>query len=392
MSRVHRAAVAALLLAPVLALPVRADAVIESGVYNPAVRSITAQGVPDACIVGQALPCTPGAGIGTANVIEVTQSRVAGVHRFNGLRGTSADREHLWMALQVGAQCRAGYKLFQAEAVGHEPPADGMWFDEPEVGEAPFAAISVPFARTMSPKLVALTLPLDAHVASGFSEADLFAAGEAEISRRIADGMSNARARALPYELNTALPISVRVVCRGNVGAHFKWEKSVQVLMPFKIRYIPVVLRDPVGDVGRPGGLVASARVDAASLSVVSDPTDSCTVHLSATFTTNRATHVQYRFIDPYGRPSGLHDVQVGSARVAMVSQPVAVPQADSTPPTGTLVTPGTSASGISGSFTLEVVSPNRVVAVDGFSIPWCTPDPQTTGVGGSGGGGDLLG
>ncbi|MEM9374234.1 MAG: hypothetical protein AAGA55_11380 [Planctomycetota bacterium] len=95
--------------------------------YNAGVKSMHFHGVADQCEPGQALPCTSDAGSGDSNVLYVTQSLENGQLRFNGLEGTSAFQDYIWIGAEVGATCRLAHSIehFRVDSEVDQAELDG---------------------------------------------------------------------------------------------------------------------------------------------------------------------------------------------------------------------------------------------------------------------------
>lgn len=367
--------------------------------YNVGVQSLTFNSVADACTDGQALPCTLGAGSGESNVVRVTQSPVDGHYQFNDLEGTSTLDDTLWVSAEIGAKCRAAHHLLRASIDDQLGNTD---LDGPTTALNPFglsddtfgfpSVVDVPDAREMPAKRVAINVPIDtafdpANPLVGFfpTPQDVFDAGEAEIQRRIDDGMSPAEARGTPWALNTTITLRAQAVCEYNGVIAAAYYKAKFLSIPLRIDYLPVDVPTPVGELPPPvDDVVKPAEVVDASLAVVPDPADPCTLNLSATISTDGETDVTYRFVNPYGQSSNTYSVHVDETHVAMVNRTVEVPHHDGVDPDGDLApTPGgrgdiddlavESTDQYTGTYELEVLSPNHVTAVDGFSVDYCT-------------------
>ncbi len=373
---------------------------ISHAAYNIGVKSLDFTPVIDWCLPDQALPCTPGAGSGESNTLRVTQSVVDGYHQFNGLESTSAIDGSLWVAADIGAECRRGYKLFSAEVSQIGGSGDGMGIVPQEVDVA-YSEVSVPNARTMPVKRVTVEFPIDDVSIPGGSFGDpsvaegLFAYGEDVIADRIDGGMSPAEARALPFETVVPFSMSGHVVCRGIIGAHFKYEKYYTLPTTLTIEYVGVDVDAPAGDQAGPADLIASPEVTDAELFVVQDPADPCTLHLSGAIHANQPMTVDYRFINPNGQPSNTYSIDIDPSLSALFDRTVAVPMLEGNDPSDDLAVVGGHSDldnfyaesvedQYSGTYMLEVISPNHVLAGDGFAVDFCTapPAPSKTVVG----------
>ncbi len=367
-----------------------------SHAYSTGVKSLTFTPAADSCIEGQALPCSPGAAIGDANVLRVTQSVVNGYHQFNGLTGTSADADSIWVAVNYGAECRWLHDMTKAQ-IDESIWNTGEWagLDTSGLGDGsdqwPFE-IPLPSGRTIPVERRAVHLPIDiafgADLIGWFpDEQDVFDVGEAEIERRMDDeGMSAAEARGLPFEIDTVPTLAAEVVC-DLPGLAAPRYKRATTQIPLSIVYEPVTVAPAGPGAHQPADDLALPQVTQAELSIVQDPADPCTLHLSGVIATNSATDVEYRWVNQYGQPSNTFSLHVDHTQVGYVEGTVQVPHADTADISGEWAPSGGGGGGgdigdevavvddtmYSGTFELEVVSPNFVHDIDGFSVPYCT-------------------
>jgi hypothetical protein len=342
--------------------------------YNAGVKSLDFAAAVDTCLPGQWLPCTPGAGQGESNTLRVTQSLVGGYNEFSGLESNSSIDNHIWLGASFGAECRRGYSLFDAEVSNKGGSGDQM-FAGSEVASAT-QNVSIPNARTMPVKQIALNWEIDSAFDAATQQA-IFDYGEDVIADRIAAGMSASAARALAFEAEGSLLMTGEVVCRGNGGLHYKYVKWYTIEVPLTIEFEGVDVAPPARGQVRPGGgLTMSPEVTDVALSVVPDPADPCTVHLSGVIQTNGETSVDYRFLAPNGQRSSVYTVEVDPTHTAFVNLPVDVPSGPAAQPHQGGITDEAGAidtSVWSGAFTIEVISPNHESAADGFSVPYCS-------------------
>jgi hypothetical protein len=366
-----------------------------SHAYSTGVKSLTFTPAADSCIEGQALPCSPGAAIGDANVLRVTQSVVNGYHQFNGLTGTSADADAIWVAVNYGAECRWLHDMTNAQIddsiwnTGEWSGPDMSGLGDPS-SQWP-VSIPLPNGRTIPVERRAVHLPIETAFAADLigwfpDEQDVFDAGEAEIERRMDDeGMTAAEARGLPYELNTVLTLAAEVVCDLPGLAHARY-KRVTTQIPLSIVYEPVTVAPSGPAAHQPATDLALPQVTSTDVSIIADPTDPCSLHLSGVITTNSAMDLEYRWINQYGQPSNTFGLHVDHTQVGYVDGSIQVPHAD-TPDIDEDLAPveGAGGAGISdelsviddesysGTFELQVVSPNFVSDIEGFDVPYCT-------------------
>ena len=368
--------------------------------YSTGVKSLSFVAAADVCEPGQALPCTSGAGVGEANVLTVSQSVVDGYLRYDTLGGTSSIDDSIWVAVEMGAECRLWHDMTRAQIDANiGDTSSGTTFDMSGLGDSgPFPlSLPLPDGEVMHKAIRAVNVPIDTAFDAGLiwsfaNPGEVFEAGEAEIDRRMDEGMTAAEARALPYELNTSITLAAEVVCDLPGLANARYVRKAATI-PLRIDYLPAEAAPAVGGTrGDAGGrLTMAPEVTDVELSVVPDPADPCTLHLSGVVETNGATPVQYRFIDPHGQPSNTYQLDVDDSQIAFFSRPVAIPQADVADPQGDLTAPEPSHGiggvvanpsaddGYTGTFILEVLSPNHDSDADGFSVPFCPNNTNTT-------------
>lgn len=209
------------------------------------VKSLTYHDSTDLCIEDQPLPCTTNAGHGAANVLRIEQStQPGGGLAFDGYETTSLSSSHLWMAATIAAECKTGYKLSHASV--HPHYAYDQYKDEGTEEVQPGWAgitLSVPDAKTMPTKVLALNIPVaEAFGTYGFvddfgSLADVYAYGEQQIDQRIAGGMNEAEARSLPFQFQTWVITHAEVRCSGPSRTFIK---KMPRYLPLTIQFVPV--------------------------------------------------------------------------------------------------------------------------------------------------------
>jgi hypothetical protein len=394
-------------LAGTLALP---TTTVEAGTYySPGVKSLHAEPVDCSAGYGASSVCAFGAT--EANTVVVTQSDTGnGQYEFDTLA------DGTWLALEIGATCRTSHRLFAANVSNGMAPTDAFWTDVEQLGSWAHP-VSVPNEKSMAPTEVAVPTPNPELFAGSVpalaafpNPSDIYAAGEAEIARRIADGMTETEARALPWELHTAARVLVEVVCRYVAWPHSKWQQTAEVLVPFTIRYEPVEI--PVGAQHGVADDLHMANVTHVDLHVEPDLHDPCVLHLFGTIVTNGPTNVEYRYVSPFGTPSDTESVAIDDGGIGFVHRSVQIPFAPTDEEDDGFVDSGlgvgqagdwapidTGGVGpvngdkavvddgkFSGTFEFETTWPNQVSAVDGFSVDYC--DQGTVGeLGGTFGG-----
>ena len=224
------------------------------------VKTVTYHEADDICVSGQALPCTVNAGNGSANIIRIVQTeQPEGGLAFEGFTTTSQDQRYLWMAATISAECRTGYDLSSARIEPHYA-YDQFNANEPQEVTEGWGGIglSVPDAREMPTKMLALNIPVNAafHGTEGFVHdfetlGDVYAYGEQRINQRIANGMNEAEARSIPFTFNTWVVTHADVRCS---GASRTFVKKMPRYLPLQIQYVPVA-QTPAFEIDRPGEL-----------------------------------------------------------------------------------------------------------------------------------------
>ena len=361
-----------------------------SHAYNVGVKFLDVDAGLDLCLPDQALPCTPGAGIGVPNVMTVSQNLVGDHYEYNEIGGTSLLDDHLWLSVDFDAGCRTAHHLVAGGIDGSidAPLQDGL--TDPVESDGQWGAgVDVGSGKDMATTKVSLNVPLDE-----LFEQDLFGGGidadwfldlvEDDISSMVWNGMSEADARATPFEMQRDLTVQAAVRCQWNgSGSGRGYTKSVNVPIPITIKFLPVDIRRSTAPPDRgPRDLQSASAVTGLALSVVPDPDDPCTVHLSGTIQTNRPMTVEYRLIDPAGNISGTHSVDVDLTNTAFVLHSVPVPMAPGAAPIDDVIFPGqgpgenyaaeVDLSTYSGTYTIETVTPHHRSAADGFQISYC--------------------
>jgi hypothetical protein len=191
----------------------------------------------------------------------------------------------------------------------------------------------VPEAKVMPVKKVAVNVP----TASLFDNASaarlnhdfatpaaVYAHGEAVIDDRVDDGLSEIGARALPHQFATHVTMHARVICRGNSGAHLKYEKNVTDQVPLVFEYVPVP-PPPARATPQPGGLTTAPRVDEVGLVAQHLPTDPCVVRAYTIFEAERTTDVAYRVVDLLGNQSPVLHTRVIGGSPKLVIHPIGI-------------------------------------------------------------------
>ena len=214
----------------------------------------------DQCEPAQALLCTSDTGTGDSNVVYVTQSMENGQLRFNGLDGSGALQDHVWVGAEVGATCRLVHSIehfWVDDKVDHTdldgpvgPDASG-----PGAGVAPAfpTIVDTPDARTMPNKMIAVNVPIvtvfERDLTANYpDQSDVLARGEQEIADRLAAGMSAADARGTGFRVETLMQLSAVVHCRYNGVVQAGYFKRTHIHVPLRIDFQPAEVAPPGSD------------------------------------------------------------------------------------------------------------------------------------------------
>lgn len=367
-----------------------------SHAYNVGVNFLDVEAGHDLCIDDPPLPCTSGAGVGVPNVMTVHQNKVGGEYQYNEIGGTSLLDDHLWLSVDYDAGCRTAHHLVAGWVDGDidSPLQDGLTDVVEFDGSSWGSAVDVGSSKNMPGRKVSLNVPIDQMFEQGLFASDIdadwfFDLAEEEISLMVWSGMSEEDARATAFEMQRDLTVQAGVQCRWNgPGSGRGYTKTINVDIPVTIKFVPVETSHSREPSDRPGSLQTAPAVTGLALSVLDDPDDPCTLHLSGTIQTNYPTTVTYRFIDPRGNVSGTHTVDVDLTNTAFVLHSVQIPPAPTPEPIDDVVLPGhgpgqnygsaVDTDLYSGGFTIETVTPHHRSASDGFEVPYCTTPPRT--------------
>ncbi len=379
-----------------------ATVAVPSGVthaYNAGVKFLDVDAGHDLCLPEPALPCTPGAGVGEPNVMTVSQNLVNGEYQYNKIGGTSVFDDHLWLSVDYDAGCRTAHHLVFGWVDGdiHTSLQDGLT-DPTEADGSWGVPVEVGSSKNMAEQKVSLNVPIDELFdeqlfGEGLDADWFFDLVEDDISIMVWNGMAEEDARAMAFEMERDLTVQAGVQCRWNgPGSGRGYTKTVNVDIPITIKFLPVDTahsRTPTPTDRGPGELQSNPTVTGLALSVVEDPGDPCTIHLSGTIQTDRPMTVEYRFIDPTGHISATHSVDVDLTHTAFVFHSIQVPMASEAEPIEDVLFPGqgpgqnyaaeVDTSIYSGSYTIEIVTPHHKSASDGFQVPYCETPPDAT-------------
>lgn len=366
----------------------------DASMYNRGVKSVAFHIAQDACIP-DLFACTPNAGVGLSNRLYVTQVDTAGGRAFGAYDTTSAFGDsHLWLAATVGAECRTGYRLKSATIIPGWHHANGS--DAVPEQVTPWSlGISVPDAKSMPSKLVAINLPMGQAFGSPgtgalvheFDSLDaVYAYGETVIANRISSGMSEDDARAQGFTFEANVPLSARVWCTPNVSGRDRF-KTMPRYLPLTIEFVGVP-KPGAQDQAVGGGLAVAPRVTEVDITVVPDPHGACVLHVSVWLEADAELTAHYRIIDQWGQRSNAFSTRVGAQGTTVRSHQIAIPHADTSPDGPSLVAPtGPGQIGglvvedigrVSGTYQVEVFSPNLVRSrIVGFSVDPCPIPPQ---------------
>lgn len=265
------------------------------------------------CVEGQFEPCDGSQGIGNSNTIEVHQQKIDGRYVFSEIHVPGVPDGLLRISARYGAQCRVGYGVKTARIYLGNPDTQHQG-EGLEVG-MPWDGWHVPHiagTRTIPDDVQDMWVPLDAIFDQpvgvdsrlwGFATlASIYDYGEAIIAARVASGMSEAQARALPFEEQTFLGMHGYVSCEGNTFGRVYARESGE-LLPITIKFIgdPTLASLELDEEPpAPGSadLTFDDAVVQAFLSVQPDPTDPRRLALSGVLETNGAMDGTDRFAD----------------------------------------------------------------------------------------------
>ncbi len=331
-------------------------------------------------------------------MLHVTQSLVDGQLVYDTIDGTSLLDDHLWIGVEIGGSCRSLHRLINSWVDGLpdrniDGVIDDSYLTQQFAGPFPMS-ISVPDAISMPTKPIAVDVPIEDALESGWIDgfdtvADVLAAGEDRVQGRIDVGWTPAEARSVPYTVNTEFRIAGQLVCDLAGAAQPRIKREV-IHVPLRIEFAaaPVdLLPQPVGELPAPSGLQSPVEVTAASITTTLDPADPCRLQLSGTINTNGATSVEYRFLNEHGQPSNTFTIDIDDTHVGFFARHVDVPVLD-VADAGDDFVPMQATGAIggkvadvdeslwSGTYSLEIVSPNRHLAADGFNVDYCEPPP----------------
>lgn len=368
--------------------------------YDLGVKTVSFHEADDACIDGL-FACTPNAGDGMANVIQVRQVDTGDGYVFGDIGTTSVfGDDYIWLAATLGAECRSGYRLDRASIVSGWHYEHGSSKNPVEVHPW-YLPISVPNAKTMPSKLLAINLPVErafgedgqAPIIQGFpSLASLYGYGEIAVHNRMATGMSEAEARSQSFTVDAHVNLSAEVWCRP-LGAGADRYKTMPRMIPITVEYVGVpVPPAKVQAGGGGGGLTVAPRVTDVDLTVTPVP-NSCELTLQLFLRSDRPVTAYYRIIDRFGQRSNAFAVELDGQSTTGRFHVVPYPDADPTPDGPSLVAPtGPGEIGgyatedigrLTGTFRIEVYSPNLIHSdVVGFNVEPCQPPVGVEGPG----------
>ncbi len=411
--RTRRRLVAALVVATAAVAATVVTGATASAGHNSGVRYVHFGDGAQACLPGQALPCTAGAGAGVSNTLYVTQSLVDGGYRYTDVIGTALDPSMAWLAVTLGARCRADYRIDRAHVeLGHST-WEG-WNDPDEAGqwshgfEARQIAVG---AKTMSDRHLPVDVDVDTLledlVWGQHSVQQMVDWGEEMVDTWTDLGVDREEARRRSYLETYEIPMHAEVQCRRNslFGLFEVREMHDSATVPVRVVWLGVGAEpgeewtggwrdaqlpepDPVPEPPtppEPAGvpLTSDTWVTQAHLSVIPDPDDMCRLHLSGTIVSNGETEVTYRFVDQLGSHSQTYATTLDGTFTGFVDHHVdlePVPTGDGFDPG--LATADDGAVGgltaaptdrVQGAYRLQVLTPNPLQsAVADYNVPPC--------------------
>jgi len=286
------------------------------------------------CSPGNPLPCQFPAGTPQteSNVIFVLQTPDQnGDLQFNALATNMAGDDFVWVGTKYEAKCKVGRHF---EDVWLKTGFDFIAGDAPsevvDCGENCDFEQSEPVNvnnRTIPWRHRPFAIPLDVVLDKiGLTEADLYAMGEALVAERMDGGMSEADARFLTEDKVKEMPMALQVECKGAFFPYLSWGGD-STTAPISIRFLGhgesagLQLTDPAP---ASGGQIDPQYVDETSVTqaqLFAIPEETgCGLNLSAVFTTNDQTAIEYRLVDDLGVKSQIFRVPVDHTFTAYVN------------------------------------------------------------------------
>ncbi len=272
------------------------------------------------CSEGQALPCGPLQGQGTANTIDVHQKKINGQWVYDSIDVPGLPDGELWISAKFGGKCRRTYRPVTARADTGRIEYQGMNYPEEVDG---WGGQSLDFdssQRLIQDHEIDMRIPHEGVFRSGAQDDALVGFptyesildfGEFLVEKEMQEeGVSEHTARSRLYEMRTYLEMHAWLRCRSTVWGAFAYDKVVPEALPITIKFRPkpVVAGEtegrPTFPGDGPGVLVAGTAVTQAFLSIKKDPENDCRLRLSGVLVSTAPTEVSYRFVDELGHLS----------------------------------------------------------------------------------------
>lgn len=213
------------------------------------------------------------------------------------------------------------------------------------------------------------------------------------IAEKVDDGMSEADARAQTEDHAVGFPTALTIGCKGLLATTPTYNGDSQT-MPLMIRYLghgDVADLQPSDPVPPSDGQIDPQFVDQttvtqAQLFAIPDPEgNGCGINLSAVFTTNDQTTIEYRLVNELGVKSQVFNVPVDQTHTAYVNHWLDLTDAVLDAEDLGLVAP-TESDGpfgyttedtdrVQGYFQVEVLLPHHKMSnVASYNLPACNP------------------
>lgn len=383
-----------------LALCVGALVLAGPATASEGVKYVHLEPVAVDCSPGNALPCPfpPGTPQTESNVLYVEQTEDQnGKLHFNSL-STNTDDDTVWLGLKYEAKCKTGYRLHSVNLKTGYEYASGEGYSEvtecdgdcPHIQSEPVN----PDNKTIPWRHRPFYVPVSNVLSElELTEESLYAYGEALIADRVADGMSEADARAQTEDFAAGFPVAAVVTCERIFPIELSADGD-SYAMPLMIRYLghgevaDLQPSDPTPPPGIDPQFVDQTSVTQAVLFAVPDDSENgCGLNLSAVFTTNDETTIEYRLVNELGVKSQVFHVPVDQTYTAYVNHWIDLTDTVIDSQDLGLVAPSGSdgeldlttedTDRVQGYFQVEVILPHHKMSnIASYNLPACKPDP----------------
>jgi hypothetical protein len=271
---------------------------------------------------------------GGSNIIHVYQNKYVDSDEYYFADvTTNAAADHVWFGSKVEARCSSNFRLDQARLV------TGLtmfsWTDTPfEVIDPQFdAELAIPLNtdnRTLPWRHVDFDVPLTVVESHLFPLAgtDFLQAGENHVAEQVALGADEDDIRSAGFTLQYLMPVSFEIACRRYAFGDGIKSGGEDALLPLSVVYEPKpsLLTPPEHDPGTDQQIdprySGKLQVTQAELFVFADEA-SCSLDLSAVFTSTDETIIQYRLLNELNQKTPLFQVPVDNTHTAFVHHTV---------------------------------------------------------------------